>query len=369
MKIAFVTNTSWNVFNFREGLVKFFLDRGDEVISLAPRDQYSAELEKWGVRHINTPLDQTGTNPFKDFGYLSRIMKIFRSERPDVALCFTIKSNIYSSLAGKITGVPTICNVSGLGTVFLVSGWLGKMALGLYRLAFRYSSYVFFQNSDDKNLFLTHVDLSNEKVGVLPGSGIDLNKFRPMDLTISSPLKLLMVGRVIEEKGVRDFVEASRTLREKEIPVQFTLVGDIDENHSRSVKRIEVDQWVKEGLIQYLNHSDNIQDLMTDHEVVVLPSHREGTSRTLLEGAALGRPLLASNVPGCKEVVKDGFNGFLFEVKNPASLADKVKLYMALNAEERQLFAANSRKLVEEKFDETLVIQQYTETIAQIVDK
>lgn len=369
MKIAFVTNTCWNVFNFREGLVKYFLNRGDEVISLAPSDVYTKEIEKWGVKHIDTPLDQTGTNPIKDLQYLKVVRSIFKTEAPDVALCFTIKPNIYASIAGKLTGVPTICNVSGLGTVFLVSGWSGRFALNLYRFAFAYSTFIFFQNSDDKELFQTFVKLKPDKVGLLPGSGINLERFGYTDPLISTPTKALMIGRVIEEKGVRDFVEAARILRTANVAVEFTLVGKIDEEHSRCISKMEVDGWVAEGLINYLPHYDGIQDLISKYELVVLPSYREGTPRTLLEGAALGKPLLATNVPGCKEVILDGVNGFLFEVQNPTSLADKVKLYMALNDHEKTQLGINSRKLVEDKFDENYIIEAYKETIAQIVDK
>lgn len=369
MKIAFVTNTCWNVFNFREGLVKYFLDRGDEVIALAPGDIYAAEIEHWGVKHIHTPLDQTGTNPLKDIQYFSLLRSIFKSESPDVALCFTIKPNIYASLAGKITKVPTICNVSGLGTVFLVQGWLGRVALGLYKFAFRYSTFIFFQNTDDKELFLSHVKLELNRIGLLPGSGINLDRFKYSEPPRSLPIKALMIGRIIEEKGVRDFIEASRILKKSNVAVEFTLIGKIDESHKRGISKEEVDAWVQADLIQYLPHSANIADLIASHELVILPSHREGTPRTLLEGAAIGRPLLASNVPGCKDVVRDGFNGFLFEPLNAKNLADKVKLYMALSNEEKVQFGYNSRKLVEEKFDENLVIEQYKETIAQIVDK
>ncbi|MEP1097043.1 MAG: glycosyltransferase family 4 protein [Cyclobacteriaceae bacterium] len=369
MKIAFVTNTCWNVFNFREGLVKYFLNQGDEVVSLAPSDAYTKEIEKWGVRHIETPLDQTGTNPITDLRYLKALRRILKSELPDVALCFTIKPNIYASLAGKLTGVPTICNVSGLGTVFLVSGWLGRFALNLYKFAFAYSTFIFFQNSDDRKLFLTHVKLKRNKVGLLPGSGINLQRFGYKEPLISTPTTALMVGRVIEEKGVRDFVEAARILKNARAAVEFTLVGKIDEGHARSISKVEVDDWVAEGLIKYLPHYDGIQDLIAKHELVVLPSFREGTPRTLLEGAALGKALLASNVPGCKEVVVDGINGFLFEVQNPKSLADKVKLYQSLSSHEKAQLGVNSRKLVEDKFDENYIIRAYKETIAQIVDK
>ncbi|MEQ9402958.1 MAG: glycosyltransferase family 4 protein [Cyclobacteriaceae bacterium] len=369
MKIAFVTNTCWNVFNFREGLVRHFLERGDEVISLAPSDEYTAEIEQWGVRHIETPLDQTGTNPVRDFSYLNAIRKIFKTERPDVALSFTIKSNIYASIGGKWTGVPVICNVSGLGTVFLVEGWLGKVAINLYRLAFRYSSLVFFQNTDDRELFTSFIQLDETKIGILPGSGINLKKFSYVERRTTSPIKFLMISRIIEEKGVREFVESAKQLSAHKDAIDFTLVGKLDEEHSRSIPESELKAWINEGLINYQPHSSEIADLIADHDVVVLPSYREGTPRTLLEGAAIGRALLASDVPGCREVVEDGRNGFLFEVRNTQNLTDKIKLYLSLSESERTTLGRNSRKLVEEKFDESLVIRKYEEAITQIVDK
>ena len=369
MKIAFVTNTCWNVYNFREGLVKHFLNKKHDVIVLAPIDNYSKAIKSWGVKHIPTPLDQTGTNPINDFLYCFKLWRVFKKEKPDVALSYTIKSNIYSSLAGKISNVPTICNVSGLGTVFLVKDWIGRLAVHLYRFAFRHSTHVFFQNKDDEVLFLEHINLRNTKTGLLPGSGINLIKFRYSNVQVSEPLRLIMISRIIEEKGVREYVEASRILKEEKIEAQFTLVGDLDEGHSRSIPKLEVEKWIQDKLVDYQPHSDSIIDLIRDHEAVVLPSYREGTPRTLLEGAAVGRALFASDVPGCKDVVKDGFNGFLFQVKNAKSIAEKIKLYCALTKDEKKSMAENSRKVAEEQFDETLVINKYIDTIHQIVDK
>ncbi len=369
MKVAFVANTSWNIYNFRKGLVSYFLEKEDEVLVFAPRDEYSDKVINWGVNFFETRLDQTGTNPIKDLSYLLRLKRLFRSEKPHVALCFTIKSNIYASLAGRLTSVPTICNVSGLGTVFLVKGWLGVVAINLYRLAFRHASFVFFQNEDDRNLFVSHIRLPDEKVGMLPGSGIDLAYFEYCQPEIAMPLKILMIARVIEEKGVREYVEAARLLKEEGAAVVFSLMGEHDEDHSRSINREELDEWVSEELIHYLPHSPEVKEKLRENEIVALPSYREGTPRTLLEGAAVGRTLLTSNVPGCREVVQDGYNGFLFEVKNPKSLASKVKLYMALSTEEKLELAKKSRKLVEEKFDVNLVIKKYVKVISQIMAK
>ena len=369
MKIAFVTNTCWNVYNFREGLVKHFLDRGDEVLSLAPRDEYTEKIEKWGVKHFEILLDQTGKNLIKDFKYLHEIRRIFKTEKPDVALCFTIKSNIYGSVAGKIAKVPTICNVSGLGTAFLVEGPLVKFVMLLYRFAFRRSSFIFFQNVDDRDMFLSFIKLSQTTIGVLPGSGINLNTFTSSKHTISTPTKFLMIARIIQEKGVREYAEATKILRNQNADAEFTLAGDLDENHARSILKSELTRIVEYGKIKYVQHSNRVKDLIKNHEVVVLPSYREGLSRTLLEGAAMGKALLASNVPGCKEVVIDGFNGFLFDVKNAKSLASKMSLYMTLSKNEKRLLGENSRKLAEKKFDERFVIEEYVKTVAQIVDK
>ena len=368
MKIAFVTNTCWNVYNFREGLAKYFLNAGHEVISLSPKDEYTPKVVGWGVQHFDTPIDQTGTNPVKDFQYCRNLLSIFREERPDVALCFTIKSNIYASIAGRLSGTPTICNVSGLGTVFLVKGILGLFAINLYRFAFRHSFKVFFQNQDDKDMFLSRINLDPQKVGLLPGSGINLERFSYSTPKVGSPTKFLMIARIIEEKGVREFVHAAREIKKRNRSAVFTLIGLYDKTHTRSIPEEEFEAWVNEDNLTYLPHSDDIKNHIRNNEVVVLPSYREGTPRTLLEGAAMGRTILSSNVPGCKEVVEDGQNGYLFEVKDFKSLSDKMELYMNLENDKKVLFSKNSRKLVERKFDEKLVIEKYKEAIATIVD-
>ncbi len=368
MKIAFVTNACWNVFNFRRGLAQFLLSRGDEVLTLASADEYAEEIEKWGIRFIETPLHSTGTNPLNDINYLLRLVTVLRKERPDAALCFTIKSNIYASIAGRITGVPTICNVSGLGTVFLVQGLIGNLAKFLYQFAFRYSTFVFFQNRDDRDLFTSYIKLPEEKIGMLPGSGVNLEKFAFAKMGFSEITTLMMISRLIVEKGVREFAEAARILKKEELPIRFLLTGALDETHSRSISKQELDGWLSEKLIDYEPHTENIGKLLVACEVVVLPSYGEGTPRTLLEGAAVGRALIASNVPGCKEVVLDGINGFLFESQNAASLAKKIKLYLALSRGERQRLGINARKHVVDFFDEKKVIRQYQSIIAQIVN-
>ena len=365
MKVAFVANTCWNIYNFRRGLVHDFLSNGDEVIVLAPEDDYFVKLSGWGVRVIITPLEGTGANPIKDLIYLKKLLSVFKTEKPDVVLSFTIKANIYSSIAGKLASVPTVCNVSGLGTVFLVTGVAGRIAMLLYKVAFRFSSFIFFQNDEDKALFTSHIQINDSKTDTLPGSGIDLEKFRPLKFRDDNITRFVMISRVIIEKGVREYAQAASNFVSNE-NVSFTLIGKFDEKHARSIEKSELDHWINSGWIQYFAHSDNIPDVVSKHDAVVLPSYREGTSRTLLEGAAMGRPLIASNVPGCREVVKDGYNGFLCEVKNAQSLTDKLNLFLSLNRSEREQLASNSRMLVEETYDERIVIDMYNAVIRRI---
>lgn len=366
MKIAFVANTCWNIYNFRRGLVQNFLSTGNEVLVLAPTDSYTKEIQDWGIQFINTPLERTGANPIKDLGYLRTLFRVFKKEKPDVVLSYTIKSNIYASLAGKISSVPVICNVSGLGTVFMVDGLAGKVAMMLYKIAFRYSQYIFFQNEDDKNLFVSHVKVGDKKIGILPGSGINLERFQPAPLKEAGTTNFLMIARLIIEKGVREYAEAAAYFKEND-DVSFSLIGKFDESHARSIDKNELEEWIASGSIKYYDHSNEITTIIKEHDVVVLPSYREGTPRTLLEGAALGRPLIATNVPGCKEVVKDGYNGFLCEPQSAKSLYDKLKLFLSLSKQEKSQLAANSRTLVEQTYDERIVIDMYHDVIRRII--
>ena len=362
MKIAFVANTGWNIYNFRKGLVNHFIEKGDEVIFLTPQDEYVLDVKNWGGRWFETPLDATGSNPLKDWSYMRRIRRILLAETPDVVLSYTIKSNIYSCIAAKPLGIPVICNVSGLGTVFLVKGLKGTFAKRLYQYAFRHAAWIYFQNNDDKELFLSKIKLEQSKTDLLPGSGINLREFSERKYRPKRGFKFLMISRLIVEKGVHEFAEVAGKFVGND-DVGFTLVGKFDSSHSRSISKREVDVWVKDNWLTYLPHSNKIKELIEAHDAVILPSYREGTPRTLLEAAAIGRPLMASKVPGCVEVVDDGFNGFLFEVRNSTSLLEKVKLFISLTEEERITMAKNSRELVEAKFDEKLIIDSYEAAI------
>jgi len=367
MRIAIVINKSWNIYNFRMGLVRALLQLGYEVVAIAPPDEYSPKLEAAGCWFVPIEMENKGTNPLQDLALTKQFYRVYRQVKPDIILQYTIKPNIYGTLAARLAGIPTINNVSGLGTVFIIRNFVSKVALSLYKLAFRFPARVFFQNHDDRELFLQHKLVRMGITDVLPGSGIDITRFKPAPVFTRNPrFTFLMIARVLYEKGVVEYVEAARIMRRKYPEVRVQLLGEIDESGNIGIKHAVFDPWVKEGVIEYLGTSDDVAAYIRAADGVVLPSYREGTPKTLLEAAALGKPIVTTNVPGCKETVIDGKNGFLCEVRSAPDLADKMMQLYGLADADLQRMGRASRQLAEEKFDERYVIQKYLDAIRAV---
>ena len=366
MRIAIVINTSWNIYNFRMSLLQALLAAGHEVVAIAPEDSYSHKLTDAGCRFVPVRMEK-GTNPFRDALLTWRLYRTYTQIRPDVILHYTIKPNIYGSLAAHLAGVPAINNVSGLGTVFITKDYVSNIALRLYRAAFRYPAKVFFQNQDDRKLFLRHGLVKEAITAVLPGSGIDVRKFVPAPaFQRHQPFTFLMIARVLYDKGVEEYVEASRMLRLRFPEVTCQLLGRVDERSRSGVKQQQLDKWVATGAIDYLGKTDDVASVIAQADCVVLPSYREGTPRTLLEAAAMGKPLIASNVPGSREVVQPGVNGYLCRVRHAADLADKMQQLLHLDDAQLEQMGRASRRIAEEKYDDRIVIARYLQAIREV---
>lgn len=369
MRVAIVINTSWNIWNFRRNLVRALQQAGHEVLAIAPPDAYSERLEtELGCRYVPILMENKGTNPVKDAALTRRFYQIYRRERPDVILHYTIKPNIYGTIAAKLAGIPCANNVSGLGTVFIVQNMVSKIALGLYRFAFQFPKRVFFQNADDRQLFLQHRLLRPEITDLVPGSGIDVEKFRPdpQAPVRHEPFTFLMIARVLYEKGVEEYFEAARQVRAAVPGTRIQLLGGIDESGGVGVKRTVFEEWMQAGHVEYLGTSDDVPSHIRRADCVVLPSYREGTPKTLLEAAALGKPLVTTDVPGCRETVVDGDNGYLCQVRSADDLAAKMLQVLGLPDAELRRMGQASRRLAETKFDERLVLDKYLRTVAEI---
>lgn len=372
-RILISINTSWNIYNFRKRLIEALQEAGYEVISAAPEDDYTPRLLELCDSHVNLPMSNAGTSPPQDFLLFCRYVQLLRQLRPDVMLGYTIKPNVYGALAGGLVGVPVINNVSGLGTAFIRDTWVTKVVKTLYRQAFRFSSCVFFQNPEDRDLFLRLKLVAPEKTALLPGSGVDLEHFHPAENKPSPSegegVTFILIARMLRDKGVEEFVEAARIVRRRHPDARFRLLGPTGIENQTSISRDTIDAWVKEGVVEYLGETDDVRGPVWAHDCVVLPSYREGMSRVLLEAAAMGRPLIATDVPGCRHVVDDGVNGLLCEVRHAEDLAEKMLSFIGLTVEEREAMGRASRAKAEREFDEKLVIGAYLERIAKLVKR
>jgi glycosyltransferase involved in cell wall biosynthesis len=363
MKIALVLNTSWNIYNFRMNFVKILIERGYEVHTIAPHDTYTQFLEEAGCINHDIKMDSRGVNPVKDTALFFELLSTYKRVKPDLILHYTIKPNVYGTLAASLLKIPSINNVCGLGTVFLKNNLVSRIAMLLYKMAFRYPKKVFFQNSDDLNLFLNKKLISPKLADLVPGSGIDLSKFAPMKFKRNEVFTFLLISRLITDKGILEYVEAVKKLKSKGIAARFQLLGAKDPEHKRGIQLPVIDDWIKAGTLEYLGRTDDVRSFIEKADCIVLPSYREGTPRTLLEAASSAKPIIATDVPGCHHVVEDQHNGLLCKLKDADDLAEKMEKMASLDTHILQNFGENGRRKIECQFDEKLVIDKYLSEI------
>lgn len=367
LDIMMTVNAAWNVWNFRRNVVAVFVAEGHRVTVLAPVDGSETHLQEIGASFTALRMNPAGLNPLQDLGLLRRIYKEFARQRPDLVLGFTIKNNLYGAIAAKRLGIPFIPNVTGLGTAFLSGGALQMIAEKLYRFAFRSLPIVFFQNVDDAELFLQRRLVRRAQVRVLPGSGIDLEYFAPAAYPRPDlPPTFLMIARVLRDKGVVEFIEAAKLVRARHPEARFQLVGPADGNNRTAISLAQVREWEGSHGIEYLGAVADVRPIIADAHCVVLPSYREGAPRTLIEAAALARPLIAAGVPGCRAVVEPEKNGFLCAPRDADDLADACLRFLSLPREAQIEMGLASRCKMEREYDQRIVIDAYREAITRL---
>jgi len=370
-KVVMALNTAWNLVNFRAGLIRALINSGYDVVAVAPADEYVDRVTALGARFVHLPMDRKGTHPGRDLLLLWRFYRLLRQEKPAAYLGFTIKPNVYGSIAAHLLDVPVINNIAGLGTVFGKENWLTRLVRLVYRIALARATRVFFQNNDDQAAFLLMGLVPPHVVERLPGSGVDLARFayrNPPQRDSVEQLRFILIARLLWDKGVGEFVEAARAVRKNHPQVEFCLLGFIDADDAAAVSRSQVDAWIAEDVITYLGVSDRIEVEIAAADCVVLPSYyREGVPRTLLEAAATGRPIITTDTSGCRDVVKDGVNGFLCRPRDVGDLADKMERIAALSPAEREEMGRQSRSKAEREFDEQIVVKRYLATLELFV--
>ena len=370
-KIIICANSAWNVSNFRKGIILELIRNDFEVVVVSPRDDCVSKLCDLGCQYINIHIDNKGVNPINDLYLIFQYLKIFNQIKPDIILTYTIKPNIYGSIVANFLSIPVVNNISGLGTAFIAGGMLENFVSFLYKISLRKSRRVFFQNNDDKDLFLRKNLVVKKQIDTLPGSGINLIYYQPSNSIINDYNKdgflFLLIARLIWDKGIKEYVDAARYIKSLNINVRFQILGFLDVDNRTAVPRSDIDLWVEEGVIQYLGETNDVRSFINNSDCIVLPSYREGTPKTLLEASAMGKPIIATNVEGCRDVVDDGESGYLCNVRDAYDLAKKMKVMLDMDSKAIEKMGLKGRKKMEKEFDERIVIDKYIFVVNKIV--
>jgi glycosyltransferase involved in cell wall biosynthesis len=350
VKILLFSNTDWYLYNYRLPLARALRERGDEVVLLSPPGKYSGLLAKAGFRWISFPLERKSTNPVKELLTIYRLSRVFRQEKPKLVHLFTIKPVLYGSFAAHLAGNIQIVNsITGLGYIFSdarpLLRWLVKM---LYRLSMTETS-VIFQNSDDRSFFVRNNLISEVQSFLIPGSGVDINVFKPSREPAGDPV-VILAGRLLKSKGVPEFVEAARKIKSEGFSVRFAIVGEPYPDNPDSIKPDELAAWKEEGAVETWGWHDDMAEVISKSSIVCLPTkYMEGLPRLLLEAGASGRPAVATDIPGCRMVIRPGENGFLTAPGNIAELVTSLKLLIQ-NPDMRLRMGRRGREIVEQEF-------------------
>lgn len=374
-RVALVANTAWYFYNFRLEFLRFLRARGFELLLVAPEDQYSAKLRELGFSFRSLDLKRRSLNPLGEFLTLLDTYKIYREYKPDIVHHHTVKCVLYGTIAARLSGVHRVLNsVTGLGHLFLSDSIrirvIRKCLLWVYRLFSRGKCFRFlFQNSDDLELFRRLGIVKAGSYVLIRGSGVDTKRFVPLYRQESECApRLLFASRLLREKGIYELVEALRQLRRAGLRFEFRCAGTADEGNPSAIRREDLDSWEREGIVHFLGHLDSIDEEICAADIVLLPSWREGVPKILLEGASAGKALLATDVPGCREVVEHGKTGWLVPARNPEALAEGLRILISDPALRLRLGSAAREKVVRE-FDQDLIHQKTSEIYDELLSQ
>lgn len=368
MKICLVDNDLRLSLNFRGNIIRAFLNEGYNVTIVSPKDK-SINIKDFDERlnFIPVEVSRKGRNPFSDLIYCKKLFNVYQKEKFDLIFHYTIKPNIYGNIASHFAKIKSISIIPGLGHLFIKESFSTKIVEVLYRFSLNYANEVWFLNEDDKKEFLKRKLVKENKIKILPGEGINIEKFKPIKIERDdNKVIFLMIARILWEKGFKEYVETAEILKKKYINLEFQLLGGIDTGNPSGVPKEIIMKYHNNKTINYLGTTNDVPSVIAKCDCLVLPSfYREGVPRTLMEGAAMEKPLITTNNVGCKEVVIDGYNGFLCEVRNSKDLADKMEKFLVLSKEEKERLGKNGRKLMREKFGDSIVIEKYYKVIKE----
>ena len=360
-KVLILANNASGLYDFRNELLLRLLEEYEVHVSL-PDGSEVPEIAQEGCIVHDTFIERRGMNPVTDGKLMVQYLKLIRKVKPDVVLTYTIKPNIYGSLSCRLLRVPYIVNITGLGSAFENDGLLRKLVVFLYKVALKKARCVFFQNSRNRDIF-AEFGIKGKKERLVPGSGVNLDRHVFEDYPAENePIKLVFVGRIMKEKGIDELLYAAEKIKKEFPEVVFQLIGSYEDDYRELVEAKE-----REDIVEFIGYQKIIHPFYKTASAAVMPSYHEGMSNVVLEAAATGRPVLASNIPGCKEGYDDGVTGIGFEPRDKEAFYEAVKRFLRLSYEERKEMGRNARKKIEREFDRKIVVESYIEEMEKIL--
>ena len=358
MKIMILANSSSGLYEFRKELMAELLIE-NEIIVTTPDNGKCEDLEKMGCELILQPVDRRGTNPIRDIQLLYNYYKHVKKNNPDLVITYTIKPNIYGGVVCRLLEIPYAINITGLGTAFQENGLLTKLVIFLYKIACKESKVVFFENSANRSVFLDNNIVCEKQACLLNGAGVNLKHFSYADYPEDGTIEFLFMGRVMAEKGIDELFNAMKMLVDEGIDTRLHVLGNYEEDYEDCIECYE-----HEGWLCYHGYQDDVKPFIHATHCFVLPSWHEGMANTNLECAASGRPIITSDIPGCKEAVIEGVSGYLVESKNARDLFCVMKKFIQLSYEEKRVMGIKARRHMEAMFDKNKVVE---ETIKRMI--
>ena len=355
--ILFLSNHFITLYNFRRELIARLLERGHRVVLSMPAMEQNVYFKDLGCEIIETPMSRRGMDPLEDLRLLRQYRRILREVDPDVIFSYTIKPNIYGTLASNALGYRQICNITGTGATFLKENLLSRLVRELYRISIRKCSKVFFQNTGDRDYFIRH-GMVKDNWDMLPGSGVNLEQHALAPMPDDGEIRFLYIGRIMAVKGIDQYLQCAKAIRARHPDTRFYLAGFIEEAALEPVMK----EYTEAGIVEYLGFRDDIDDWIRHCHCTVLPSlGGEGVPNVLLESAATGRACIASNINGSREVIEDDVTGYLYPVGDTEALIDRVERFLALSSAERQAMGLRGHEKAAREFDREKVIARYVE--------
>ncbi len=364
MKILIMANDSGGLYNFRKEIIKTILECGHEVHICLPNGDFVSQLIEMGCSFEACNFDRHGTNPADEFRIIGQYKKIIKTVTPDIVFTYTIKPNIYGGIVCARKNVPYVVNITGLGTAVENSGWMQKVTLALYRFALRKAQMVFFQNTENRDFMLKH-KIVQGKYDLLPGSGVNLTHFVPLEFPESDKIEFAFISRIMKEKGADQYLEAAEHIKKKYPNTVFHVCGFCKQDYEARLKDLH-----KKGVIVYHGMVKDVREVLKHIHCTVHPTYYpEGISNVLLESSACARPIITTNRAGCREVIEDGKSGFVVRQQDCKDLIEKIEKFIALPWEEKRQMGINGRKKVEKEFDRQIVIDKYMRELEKLVER